>query len=283
MSVERIGVAGAGTMGAGVAQCFAQAGYEVTVVEPDGRVVERARANLVGALKMAKLLGRAPEVSAAGGVEQIVARVRWAQGLDALSDVSFVVECVTERQGLKERVFAELDRCCPPDTVFASCTSAIPIAVLAACTTRPERVLGLHFMNPAPLKTAVEVVTGPRTAPDVLEHALALLHSMGKEPIVVGDGPGFGLNRVLMLMIAEAAASPEDPGTTDALFERCLGHPMGPLRTADLIGLDNVLDTLVVLREHTGDDRYTVPPALTDLVRAGHLGRKTGRGFHDYV
>ena len=278
----RIGVVGAGTMGAGVAESLARAGHDVTVVDPDQQAVEQARSRMRDSLRLAILLGRADGPKPA----EVTARVHWTGQITDLRDASVVIECVPERIDLKEKVFAELDRVCAPGTLLASCTSGIPVDRLAASTTRPEQVVGLHFMNPAPLKDTVEVVRGPRTSPQSLDRALALLTSLDKTGIVVGDGPGFLLNRVLMLCIAEAAAAVgdgiADAETTDALFEGCLGHPMGPLRTADLIGLDNVHDTMTALRELTGDDHYRPPATLVALVEAGHLGRKTGRGFHEY-
>jgi 3-hydroxybutyryl-CoA dehydrogenase len=278
----RIGVVGAGTMGAGVAESVARAGHDVTVVDPDQQAVERARSRMRDSLRLAILLGRTARPKPA----EVTARVHWTGQITDLRAADVVIECVPERIELKEKVFAELDRVCAPGTLLASCTSGIPVARLAASTTRPEQVVGLHFMNPAPLKDTVEVVRGPRTSQQSLDRALALLTSLGKTGIVVGDGPGFLLNRVLMLCIAEAAAAVgdviADAETTDALFEGCLGHPMGPLRTADLIGLDNVHDTMTALRELTGDDHYRPPATLVALVEAGHLGRKTGRGFHEY-
>lgn len=276
-----VGVVGAGVMGAGVAQCLAQAGYEVVVVEPDRDAAERARRGLAEAVRLAVLLGRGDRRTAS----TVGRRVRWVERLEELNEAEFVIECVTERIELKERVFGELDRHCPVDAVLASCTSAIPIARLATATRRADRVLGLHFMNPAPLTSTVEVVRGEQTSPETLARAEDLLTRLGKEAIVVGDRAGFVVNRVLMLCIAEAAATLDtgaDPATVDALFERCLGHRMGPLRTADLIGLDNVADTLEVLRRETGEPHYRVPATLATLVDAGHFGRKTGRGFHDY-
>ncbi|MEV0948900.1 3-hydroxyacyl-CoA dehydrogenase family protein [Rhodococcus sp. NPDC049939] len=276
-----VGVVGAGTMGTGVAECLAQAGHDVVVVEPDPHMVERARSRTRDSLRLAILLGR-------GGPEpaEAVARVSWTGQMSDLAEAAVVIECVPERIGLKEEVFAELDRVCSPDALLATCTSGIPVDRLAAKTTRPENVVGLHFMNPAPLKDTVEVVRGPRTSPESLDRALAFVESLNKTGIVVGDGPGFVLNRVLMLSIGEAAATLDaglaDAETIDALFEGCLGHPMGPLRTADLIGLDNVHDTMTTLCELTGDDRYRPPESLAALVEAGHFGRKTGRGFHDY-
>lgn len=276
-----VGVVGAGTMGTGIAQCLAVAGRTVVLVENDDHAADRARTSLRQALRLALLLGRGDRAA----TENAAGRIRWATELEALRETEFVIECVTEELISKTAVFAELDRVCPADTVLASCTSAVPIAHLATATERPDRVLGLHIMNPAPLTDTVEVVTGARTATPVLDRALALVAAMGKRGIVVPDRPGFVINRVLMLSIAEAAAA-LDAGvsaeTVDALFEGCLGHATGPLRTADLIGLDNVADTMAVLRAELRDDRYTAPPALAALVAAGHYGRKTGRGFHDY-
>ncbi|WP_040806541.1 3-hydroxyacyl-CoA dehydrogenase family protein [Nocardia concava] len=276
-----VAVIGAGTMGAGIAQCLAQAGCDVIVVEPDPAAVDRARRGLNEAVRLALLLGRGDRRTAL----EAARRVRWTDRIDDLAEVGFVIECAVERIELKERLFAELDRVCPPEAVLASATSAIPIARLAAATGRPDRVLGLHFMNPAPLTDTVEVVRGEQTSDETMARATDLLAALGKEALIVGDRPGFVINRLLMLSIAQAAATLDagtDAATVDALFERCLGHRMGPLRTADLIGLDNVADTIEVLRRETGEDHYRIPPALATLVAAGHFGRKTGQGFHDY-
>jgi len=270
-------------MGAGLAQCLAEAGLTVTVVEPDTTATARARRDIRGSVRAMALLRPGSDVTR---LAEAVAGIRWTAEAAELHDADLVIESVTERIDLKRAVFAELDRLCRPETVLASGTSAIPIADLAARTSRPHRVLGLHFMNPAPLTGTVEVITTTETAPDTLAAALDLLTVLGKRGIVVGDRPGFVINRILMLVIAEAAdvtADGTDAETVDALFEGCLGHRMGPLRTADLIGLDNVADTLAVLRETTGEDRYRVPEPLAALVRAGHLGRKSGRGFHVYA
>lgn len=269
-------------MGTGIAQSLAVAGFETVVVEANPAASERARRGLREALRLAMLLGR---IERGTPIADVLARIRWAQRIDALSAASLVIECVNEQHDLKAAVFTELDRHCASDAVLASGTSAIPIARLGARTTRPDRVIGLHFMNPAPLTDTVEVIVAERTSTRTVERALDLIGALGKRGIVVDDGPGFVLNRVLMLCIAEAAATVgpgTDAATVDAIFEGCLGHPMGPLHTADLIGLDNVLDTINVLRVETGNERYRVPARLAQLVEAGHLGRKTGLGFHDY-
>ena len=278
----RIGVVGAGTMGVGVAQCANQAGHEVVVVDSDPAVLSGAPGRLRDGIRLSRVLGR--PVTAPAGAE--VAPVCWSADLAALAPAEFVIECVTERVPVKQETLGALDRLCAPETVFASCTSGIPVSRLGSFTGRPDRVLGMHFMNPAPLKDTVEVIRGKQTSAGTVERAEALLTGMGKRAIVVNDGPGFVSNRVLMLTINEAATvvqqATADAGTVDAVFTECFGHPLGPLATADLIGLDTIVDTLHVLREHTGDDRFTPTSLLVEMVDAGRLGRKTGHGFHHY-
>ncbi|MEU4311711.1 3-hydroxyacyl-CoA dehydrogenase NAD-binding domain-containing protein [Nocardia sp. NPDC024068] len=279
--MRSIGVVGAGTMGIGIAQCLAVAGHHAVVVDTDDAALARADTALRQAVRLALLLGRGDRAALTRAPES----VEWTTDIAALHDAEFVIECVTEEPGLKTSVFRDLDRVCGAATALASCTSAIPIGRLAAATAHPERVLGLHIMNPAPLTGTVEVVRGAQTSAAALDLALAVVGEMGKDGIVVPDRPGFVINRVLMLSIVEAAAAVADgvsAATVDTLFEGCLGHATGPLRTADLIGLDNVADTLTVLRTELNDDRYTAPPVLTALVAAGQYGRKTGQGFHDY-
>lgn len=275
------GVVGAGTMGTGIAQCLAVAGHEVLVVEIDAAAIARSQTSLRQALRLAQLLGRGDRAMIGAAPD----RIRWTTDLTDLRDAEVVIECVPEQHTIKTAVFAELDRVCRTATLLASCTSAVPIARLAVAAAHPERILGLHIMNPAPLTGTVEVVRGTHTSPAALDRALTLVDDMGKKGIVVPDRAGFVINRVLMLAITEAATAFGDgvsAETVDSLFEGCLGHATGPLRTADLIGLDNVADTLAVLRAELSDDRYTAPPALTALVAAGHYGRKTGQGFHVY-
>ncbi|WP_079131855.1 3-hydroxyacyl-CoA dehydrogenase family protein [Streptomyces nanshensis] len=302
-----VGVVGAGTMGAGVAQCFAQAGYRVVVADPDEEARRGGAERLRAGLRLQRLLrGRRQQGTAAAGQAQQkespqpeapqqesaaapadpAALVDFTADLAALAEATFVVECAREREPLKAEILRALDRLCPPATVFASCTSAVPIARLASFTGRPELVVGTHFMNPAPLKDAVEVARSPHTGEETLARTLRLLESIGKKPIVVGDGPGFVTNRVLMLTVNEAAyvlhEGTADAESVDRVFQECFGHPMGPLRTGDLIGLDTIVDTLDVLREHTGDQRFQPCPLLAKLVAEGSTGRKAGRGFHHY-
>ncbi|MEU0953642.1 3-hydroxyacyl-CoA dehydrogenase family protein [Streptomyces niveus] len=274
-----VGVVGAGTMGAGVAQCFAAAGHPVVVVDPDAAARASGPERLRAGIRAARLLRRQDP----GPAEE---RVSWTADMTALSDALFVVDCAPERLPVKAEIFRALDRICPAEAVFASCTSAIPVAHLGSCTDRPANVIGTHFMNPAPLKDTVEVATATSTGADTLRRTLGVLAGLGKKAIVVGDGPGFVSNRVLMLTVNEAAAVVEagtaDADTVDRVFKDCFGHATGPLRTADLIGLDTVVDTLAVLREFTGDDRFRPTPLLSKLVADGSTGRKTGRGFHSY-
>ncbi|NUT48354.1 MAG: 3-hydroxyacyl-CoA dehydrogenase family protein, partial [Saccharothrix sp.] len=230
-------------------------------------------------VRLQKLLGPPPADPA--GVPD---RLRWTADLDEVADCGFVVECGPERVAVKEELFAALDRLCGPEAVLASCTSAIPVDVLAAVTARPDRVLATHFMNPAPLKEAVEVVRGPKTSDATMARTADVLSSLGKKPIVVSDAPGFVTNRVLMLAINEAvkvvAEGTAPAATVDEVFVSCFAHQMGPLRTADLIGLDTVRDTLLVLRDLLADPAFTPSPLLTELVASGRLGRKSGEGFH---
>lgn len=296
-----VGVVGAGTMGAGVAQCFAQAGHPVVVVDPDAQARRDGASRLRAGLRLRSLLrgrqsaGRAGETgnspasegtSGAGAPPDPASLVEFSAEISDLAGASFVVECARERVAVKEEILRALDEVCRPETVFASCTSAIPIARLGSFTGRPDRVVGTHFMNPAPLKDAVEVVRSPHTSEDTLAITLGVLERLGKNPVVVGDGPGFVTNRVLMLTVNEAAtvleAGTADAETVDKIFRECFGHPMGPLRTGDLIGLDTIVDTLDVLREHTGDERFRPCDLLQKLVADGKVGHKAGIGFHHH-
>ncbi|MEU7994979.1 3-hydroxyacyl-CoA dehydrogenase family protein [Micromonospora sp. NPDC049060] len=281
-----VGVVGAGTMGLSIAQCLAEGGYDVVVADPalgSATGVAAAVDRLRTGLRQARLLAphRAGEPMA-----RVTERISWTDRTAGLDRAGYVIECAPERIPLKERIFGELDAVCPPTTVLASVTSAIPIDRLAASTRRPDRVVGTHFMNPAPRRDSVEVVRAPRTSADTLQRTLDLLAAIGKTGIVVADGPGFVINRVLMLTVNEAAEvvgqGTADAATVDRVFQECLGHATGPLRTADLIGLDTVVDTLLVLLECTGDPRFRPGRTLRELVDAGRYGRKSGSGFHKY-
>ncbi|MEV6419526.1 3-hydroxyacyl-CoA dehydrogenase family protein [Streptomyces sp. NPDC051662] len=288
-----VGVVGAGTMGVGVAQCFAEAGYPVVVVDPDPAALSSGPARLRAGVRMARLLRRrsspspsptpTPSPSPSPSPED---RIVWSAELPDLAQALFVVECAREKVPIKEEILRQLDQVCGPDTVFASCTSCIPITRLGSVTGRPDRVIGTHFMNPAPLKDAVEVIRAPGTSEWTVRRTVDLLADLGKRALVVRDAPGFVTNRVLMLTLNEAATvlgeGTADAETVDRIFQDCFGHPMGPLRTADLIGLDTVLDSLEVLREFTGDERFRPCALLARHVAEGSVGRKSGRGFYQY-
>lgn len=278
-----VGVVGAGVMGLGVAQCFAAAGHEVVLTDPDTNALSSVPSRIWAGQRLQALLG---DRSSPGRRDDLPRRIHRTGWLGELAGTEFVVECVPERRPLKEQVFRDLDQVCRPATILASCTSAIPIGLLGAVTGRPDRVIGTHFMNPAPLKKTVEVIRSPATSDDTLSRSLDLLVTIGKKAIVVADAPGFVSNRVLMITVNQAIAvvheGTADAATVDEIFEDCAGYKMGPLRTADLIGLDVVLDSLLVLRNCTGSQLFEPCPLLIDLVRQGRLGRKSGRGLHDY-
>jgi 3-hydroxybutyryl-CoA dehydrogenase len=285
-----IGVVGAGTMGVGVAQCFAEAGHPVVVVDPVPDALESGPDRLRDGIRMARLLrrrdGAAPPTAPLARAGDATDAVTWSAELSALAAAHFVVECAPEKEPLKAKILRELDEVCGPAAIFASCTSCVPVTRLGSFTERPDRMIGTHFMNPAPLKDTVEVVRAPATADATLRRTVALLEGIGKRSLVVGDAPGFVTNRVLMLTLNEAATvlgeGTADAETVDRVFQDCFGHPMGPLHTADLIGLDTVLDSLLVLLDHTGDERFRPCPLLARLVAEGSTGRKAGGGFYPY-
>jgi 3-hydroxybutyryl-CoA dehydrogenase len=281
VTIDVLGVAGAGVMGSGVAQSAAQAGLEVILVDVDPEALDRSRLRIKHGLRLARMLndGGGPPVA------ETLARVTFTTELAELGRAGFIIENIRERIADKEALFRQLDELCPAEVCFATNTSAIPVARLAAATRRAPRVLGIHFMNPVPQKPVVELIRGPETCAASLAVARALLARMGKEAVEVGDGPGFVGNRVLMLAVNEAVALVAEgvapAGHIDLIFTRCLGHKMGPLATADLIGLDIVRDTLDVLAELAGA-RYAPHPHLVAMVGRGLLGQKTGEGFFPY-
>jgi 3-hydroxybutyryl-CoA dehydrogenase len=278
-----VGVIGAGTIGIGVVESLATTGHHVVLLDLSTERLDAATRRLRDSLRTARLLGqhRTSEPPAA-----VLTRVEPTLSYEALRNVSFVIENVVERWDVKTTVYQQLDEVCNADCIFAANTSAIPIGRLAAATRRADRVVGLHFMNPVPIKPTVEMILGPATTPDTKERTERLLARMGKRGVVVQDRPGFVSNRILMLTINEAILTVEQ-GTApaadvDRLFRECFGHTMGPLETADLIGLDTILDTLDVLRELTGEDKFSGCALLRQMVADGLLGRKSGRGFYRY-
>jgi 3-hydroxybutyryl-CoA dehydrogenase len=283
MTNQVVGVIGAGVMGVGVAQSLAMAGQRAVLVDISEAILERARTEIFRNLRFQGLFNKSEKKV---DPKEISGRIEFTTDQKLLSEADFVIENVTEKWEIKKQVYEQIDSICPPHCVFAANTSAIPITRIASATHRAPQVLGIHFMNPVPLKSTVEVIRGYHTSEQTLETALALLASMGKTGIVVNDSPGFVSNRVLMLTINEAifllqegVASVED---IDTIFRNCFGHKMGPLETADLIGLDTILYSLEVLYEAFNDSKFRPCPLLKKMVDAGLHGRKTGTGFQKY-
>jgi 3-hydroxybutyryl-CoA dehydrogenase len=276
-----IGVMGAGVMGVGVAQNLAQTGHDVVLVDKDEAIVAQALATIRNNCRMSRLMG-GPALDA----DEVISRITIGVGADAMSKADVVIENVTENWDIKREVYEALDAACKPGAIFIVNTSAIPITKVAAVTGRPERVVGVHFMNPVPAKPAVELIPGFHTAPATLEATRALLTAMGKKSIEVKDACGFISNRVLMLTVNEAAylvyEGVADAESVDEVFRSCFGHPMGPLETADLIGVDTILYSVEVLYDYYSDSKYRPCPLLRQMTYAGLHGRKSGRGFYDY-
>lgn len=284
MPYATVGVVGAGVMGASVAQNLAQTAHRVVLIDVADESLERARAEIAKNLRFAALFD--PGVREASH-PAILDRIEFTSDYERLEAVDFVVENATESWAVKQAIYPQLDRICRPDCILAANTSAISITRLAGTTRRPDRVIGMHFMNPVPQKPVVEVIRGWHSSDATVEAARCFLRQMGKQAIVVKDMPGFVSNRVLMLAINEAIFVVQDdvasPVDVDRIFVECLAHKMGPLATADLIGLDTILRSLDVLCESYNDSKYRPCPLLKQMVAAGLHGRKSGRGFFDYT
>lgn len=282
MPVQKVAVVGTGVMGVGVAQVLAQTGHDVVAVDQSQQALDRASAQVAAALRFARLFQK----GALSPQAQVLARIQWTRDLQCLANVDYVIENTTEKFDAKCKVFSDLDRICPAPCVIAANTSAIPIAKLGAATRRPDRVIGIHFMNPVPFKPTVELIPGPETSAQTVQTTQALLTRMGKTWVMVRDSPGFVSNRVLMLTLNEAIELLRDnvasASDIDAVFEGCFGHKMGPLQTADLIGLDTVLQSLEVLADHLHSEKFRPSPLLRQMVADGKLGRKSGQGFFSY-
>ena len=282
MDITTIGVVGAGTMGSGIAQVFAQAGFQVRLVDVADPLLDRARR---GVEKSLNIFVNKNKVSSADR-DAALGRLTTATALDRLVEADYIVEAIVENVEAKRALFTSLDAIARPEVVLASNTSSISITLLGAATKRPDRVLGMHFMNPVPLMTLVEMIRGQATSDESMRIGSELCRRLGKTPVEAADFPGFIANRLLMPMINEAIyAVMEGVGTPEAIdtvMKLGMNHPMGPLALADFIGLDVCLAILEVLQDGFGDPKYRPCPLLRRMVAAGHLGRKSGKGFYSY-
>ena len=280
--MEKIFVLGAGTMGAGIVQAFAQKGYEVIVRDIKDELVQSGIVRINNGLSKLVSKGKMTEETK----EDILSRISGTTDMNLAADCDLVVEAAIENMKIKKEIFAELDKICKPETILASNTSSLSITEVASATSRPEKVIGMHFFNPAPVMKLVEIIRGMATSQETFDAVKELSLAIGKEPVEVAEAPGFVVNRILIPMINEASfilqegiASVED---IDTAMKYGANHPMGPLALGDLIGLDVCLAIMDVLYNETGDTKYRASSTLRKYVRAGWLGRKTGRGFYNY-
>lgn len=280
--MQKIGVLGAGTMGAGIAQAFASAGLTVVLRDVSDALVASGLATIQKNLDRQVSKGTLSEIEH----QAILGRVESATDLEAVAECDLIVEAIIEQMDIKKTVFEALDKTCKAETIFVSNTSSLSITEIASATNRPDRVMGMHFFNPASIMKLVELIRGIATSQETVDAVQAVAMEIGKQPIEVAEAPGFVVNRILVPMIneavgilAEGLASPQD---IDAAMKLGANHPMGPLTLADMIGLDVCLAVMDVFHQEFGDSKYRTHPLLRKYVRAGWLGRKSGKGFYDY-
>ncbi len=283
MNIQSVGVVGAGVMGRGVAQNLAQSGFQVILTDISGKVLDNAKEEIKQNLRFQVMMKK---LNPPQTPENVLEKITFVTDIKALGNVDYVIENVTEKWKIKEEVYKQLEETCPEHCIYAVNTSVIPITRIGSVTERAEKVIGIHFMNPVPMKNMVEVIRGYHTSEETIAMTQELLRKMGKEGVLVNDSPGFVSNRVLMLTINEAiflvqdqVSSPED---VDKIFKGCFGHKMGPLETGDLIGLDTILYSLEALYDSFNDDKFRPCPLLKKMVYAGLYGRKSGKGFYTY-
>lgn len=283
-SKEVVGVLGAGVMGSGVAQNLAQNGIPVVLIDISEKALEKTRQEIGNNVRFSALFNK--DNSQVQDPDEVLGRIRFTTDHLLMKDAFFVIENVPETWEAKKAVYPKLDKICRDETVFAADTSCFSITRIAALTERPDRVVGIHFMNPVPMKRTVEMIRGYHTSEQTIRIAGKLLTDIGKEFVLVNDSPGFVSNRVLMLTINEAIYLLQEQVATaqqvDEIFKKCFGHKMGPLETADLIGLDTILYSVEVLYESFNDSKYRPCTLLKKMVDAGLLGRKNGHGFYTY-
>ena len=282
MEIDSIAVLGAGQMGNGIAQVAACAGYNVTMIDIEQSFIDSGMASIESSLS--KLVSR--ERMSQADADAALARVRATTDRAESSDCDLVVEAIPEIPELKFSTFAELDSICKPEAILASNTSSISIDEIAASTDRPDRVIGMHFMNPVPIMKLVEIINGSETSNEVNAAVVSAAERMGKTALSCNDSPGFVSNRILCPMLNEAIFTLQEgvaePEAIDGIMKLGMNHPIGPLALADLIGLDTLLHIMTVLHEGLGDDKYAPAPLLTQMVSEGNLGRKSGQGFYSY-
>ena len=283
MKQKKVGIIGAGVMGTGVAQCFAQKGYSVILIDLSAETLGKAKENIFRNIRFQTLLNKdiKPE-----DPDVVIAQIRFTTDYELLRDVDFVIENVPEVWEIKKGVYHKIDSICPEHCIFLVNTSCIPITKISSLTKRPTKVVGVHFMNPVPLKKTVETIKGYHTSEETTKIVEELLGDIGKECIIVNDLPGFVSNRLSHLLMNEAAFVVQDEVATaedvDNIFKKCFEHKMGPLETADLIGLDTVVNSLDILYQSYQDSKFRCCPLLRKMVDAGLLGRKSGQGFYKY-
>lgn len=276
-----IGVIGAGTMGCGVAQILACYGYKVTLLDLSQEILDQAKMQIYNITRFSQLTKKLGKK-----IDEIVENITYTLDYNDLADADFIIENVIEDYKTKEQVYKKLEEHCKDETIYIVNTSCISITKIGSITKRPTRVIGAHFMNPVAYINSTEVIIGMHTSDETLEKTKELLESIGKEAIIVQDAPGFVSNRISHLMMNEAAFIVQEQNATveavDAIFKQCFGHKMGPLETADLIGIDTVVDSLDVLFESYKDSKFRCCPLLRKMVAGGKVGRKSGEGFYQY-
>ncbi len=283
MEIKTIGVIGAGTMGSGIAQVAAEAGFNVIIRDLEEQFVQRGLTAVEKNLARAVEKGRKSQSEA----DAVRGRISGTTRLEDLSEADFIIEAIIENMALKKELYEKLDAICKEETVLASNTSGLSITEMASATKRPQKVVGMHFFNPVPVMKLVEVIKGFDTAAETFDLTMELARQMGKEPIAVNEAPLFAVNRILVPMINEAAFVLMEGVATAEDIDRGMmlgaNHPIGPLALGDLVGLDVLLAVMETIYHETGDSKYRPCPLIRKLVRAGHFGRKTGRGFYSYT